>query len=91
MQLLEGTEKAVCQTYGRILRDPRPRDPTILLEGETDGRDYPDWSMGFQDLGDEKIRATPGFSSFLDVKLSVFDFASDPSRAHQLLRIFPRS
>jgi hypothetical protein len=90
MQILEGSQTAVCATYGRIARDPRHYDPAILLEGETAARDFADWSMGFHDLDDETARATPGFSSFLDVKFSVFDFASDPSRAHQLLRVFRR-
>jgi hypothetical protein len=90
MQLLEGPETAVCATYGRIARDPRHRDATLLLEGETAERDFADWSMGFQDLDEETARSTPGYSSFLDAKFSVFDFASDPSRAHQLLRIFRR-
>ena len=90
MQLLEGPETAVCAAYGRIARDSRHRDAAVLLEGETAERDFADWSMGFHDLYEETARATPGFSSFLDVKFSVFDFASDPSRAHQLLRIFRR-
>lgn len=91
MQLLEGPEAAVCDTYARIARDQRHRDVTVLLQHETDERDYADWSMGFQDLEDESIRETPGYSSFLDAEFSVFEFASDPSRAHQLLRIFRRT
>lgn len=91
MQLLEGPEKAVCETYARIQLDPRHRDVTVLRQGETPERDYDDWSMGFQNLEDESVRDTPGYSSFLDADFSVFDFASDPSRAHQLLRIFRRT
>lgn len=90
MQLLEGPEGAVCATYGRITKDVRHHDATILLEGPTDERDFPDWTMGFQPLNGDIAHVAPGFSPFLDVKFSVFDFASDPSRAHQLLRIFRR-
>jgi hypothetical protein len=90
MQLLEGPESAVCATYGRIARDVRHRDASILLEGETAERDFVDWTMGFQALDGEAARAIPGFSPFLDVQFSVFDFRSDPSRAHQLLRVFRR-
>ena len=90
MQLLEGPEAAVCATYARIARDSRHYDVTILHEGKIEERDFDDWLMGFQALDDETARATPGFSLFLDVKFSVFEFASDPSRAHQLLRIFRR-
>ena len=90
MQLLEGPESAVCATYARIARDARHHDATILLEGETAERDFDDWSMGFHALDGDAARAIPGFSPFLEVKFSVFDFRSDPSRAHQLLRIFRR-
>ena len=90
MQLLEGPETAVCATYARITRDARHHDATVLLEGETNERDFVDWTMGFHDLDDEVARSTPGFSPFLATKFSVFEFASDPSRAHQLLRIFRR-
>lgn len=90
MQLLEGSEAAVCATFGRIARDTRHRDPAVLLEGETPERDFADWSMGFHDLDDDVARSTPGFSPFLEAKFSVFEFASDPSRAHQLFRIFRR-
>jgi hypothetical protein len=90
MQLLEGPQRAVCDTYARIARDPRHRDVTVLLEKETNDRDFADWSMGFKEIDDGVARATPGFSPFLHTQFSVFDFASDPSRAHQLLRIFRR-
>ena len=90
MQLLEGPESTVCATYARIARDARHHDATILLEGETTERDFDDWSMGFHALDGEAARAIPGFSPFLEMKFSVFDFRSDPSRAHQLLRVFRR-
>lgn len=90
MQLLEGPEKEVCATYSRIVRDLRHRDVTILLEGPIAERDFSEWSMGFRAIDDTTARDTPGYSDFLEVKFSVFEFASDPSRAHQLLRVFRR-
>ena len=90
MQLLEGPETAVCAAYARIARDMRHEEPTILLEGPLEERDFADWSMGFQVLDGEAARSIPGYSPFLDLRFSVFDFASDPSRAHQLLRVFRR-
>ncbi len=90
MQLLEGPKEAVCATFARIASDPRHDDTTILFEGAIKERDFEDWSMGFQTLEGESARAIPGFSPFLDAEFSVFEFASDPSRAHQLFRIFRR-
>lgn len=90
MQLLEGPEPAVCATYQRISCDSRHRETTILLESRTAERDFEEWSMGFRALDPATARTIPGFSPFLETKFSVFEFASDPSRAHQLLRIFRR-
>ena len=44
--------------------------------------------MAFQELDDEAVRDTPGFSPFLGSELSAREFTDDPSRARQLLRIF---
>lgn len=90
MQLLEGPERAVCATYARIAKDRRHREITVLLEGRRPERDFEEWSMGFHALDAESAQTTPGFSQFLTSDLSVFEFASDPSKAHQLLRIFRR-
>ena len=90
MQLLEGPGAVVRATYDRIAGDPRHHEITMLVEGELEERDFPDWSMGFQTLDNENVRALPGYSDFLDLKFSVFQFADDPSRAHQLLRVFRR-
>lgn len=91
LQLLEGDEASVCATFQRIQRDSRHHDITVLLENETDMRDFDDWSMAFENLDEETARATPGYSQFMNVDLSVFEFASDPSRANQLLRIFRKT
>ena len=81
----------MCETYSRIARDSRHRDVTVLLQREIDARDFDDWSMGFQNVDEPLAHEIPGYSSFLDADFSVFEFGSDPSRAHQLLRIFRRT
>ncbi len=90
MQVLEGEKEKVLATYRRISEDPRHRDVVVLLRGELPERDFPDWSMGFKSIDNETAKTISGFTPFLDMTFSVFDFASDPSRAHKLLRIFRR-
>lgn len=90
MQVLEGDKPDVRATFDRITRDPRHGDVTTLLEQEIAERDFPEWTMGFQSLDGDLSNVPEGYTAFLDVKFSVFDFGSDPSRAHQLLRIFRR-
>ncbi|MGI8436961.1 MAG: hypothetical protein ACR2NX_08670 [Chthoniobacterales bacterium] len=47
--------------------------------------------MAFQNLDEETARDTHGYSQFMNVTLSLFEFSSDPSRASQLLRIFRKT
>jgi hypothetical protein len=54
VQLLEGDEQAVRETYGRILADNRHRDIAMVFEQTVEERDCPDWSMGFQALEDSE-------------------------------------
>ena len=90
LQVLEGEEAAVRATYARIERDPRHRDVVLLITDAEQEREFADWSMAFHELDDETARETPGFSQFLGTELSAREFKDDPSRAHQLLRIFRR-
>ena len=50
MQVLEGDEAAVRETFERISRDNRHCDVAVLFEDAARDRHYPDWSMGFQSL-----------------------------------------
>jgi Sensors of blue-light using FAD len=49
LQLLEGDERAVRDTYGRICADTRHRDPRLLLDRESP-RGFAGWSMGFEQV-----------------------------------------
>ena len=90
MQVLEGDEEAVRTVYARIEQDPRHRGSMVLLRGETPGRQFPDWSMGFRDLSSPEAReaAAGGFNDLLNTPLTGAEFASDPTRAQRLLLSF---
>ena len=45
MQLLEGPRAAVTATFGRILRDDRHVEVSLLWCGDAAERLFPDWSM----------------------------------------------
>lgn len=45
VQVLEGPMQAVLQTYGRITRDPRHDELTIIEATPTRDLHFPDWSM----------------------------------------------
>ena len=48
LQVLEGDEAAVRETYGRIAQDERHRDLNVLFEEQVDSAQFGQWSMGFQ-------------------------------------------
>ena len=88
LQVLEGEREKVHDLYQRIRRDPRHSKLTGLFEGSLTERDFPDWSMGFHDLGSPQTIRIPGSNHFLHTSLTTADLASDPSRAKKLLLLF---
>jgi len=91
MQVLEGEEPDVRLLYTKIGKDPRHRGILVLIEENLDGREFPDWSMGFRDLSAGTQKALPGYSPFLSAPLTAGEFSTDVSRARQLLLTFKNS
>jgi len=60
----------------------------VLLQGETNERNFGDWSIGFRDLGEQNALKTSGFNDFLNTPLTGAEFAKDPSRSMKLLLLF---
>ncbi len=81
MQVLEGDEGAVRGLYGKIAADPRHGGEITLQQGFAEGRQFPDWSMGFRDLDSPEARSAPGYSEFLNVPPTGREFSGNPSRA----------
>ena len=91
MQVLEGDEPAVRDTYDRIARDQRHRGLMVLLEEEVTERDFDEWTMAFRDLEAADASAAPGYSEFLNTPLNGPEFTEDPTAARRLLNSFKRS
>ena len=88
MQLLEGDEAAVRATHTRIGKDPRHKHCLTLLSGPVAERTFPDWTMGFRDLGSAEVQALPGFSEFLNPSAGRQVLPTEPNRALRLLKVF---
>jgi hypothetical protein len=88
LQLLEGEKEAVTALFAKISDDDRHFNVTKLLEGPCEARQFPGWSMGFQNLRSIAAGDVPGFSEFLDVPLTAESFADNPSRGQQILLLF---
>ena len=87
MQVLEGDEKVVRAVHSIIAADPCHRGLMTLLQGFTPGRQFPNWSMGFRDLGAD-LDNPEGYSEFLNVPLTGMEFKADPTKAQKLLLTF---
>lgn len=88
MQVLEGPEASVDRLFSTIERDPRHARVLTLLRQPAERRDFPDWSMAFNDLGDASVHALPGYSEFLNVNFTDPAFIADPSRAKRVVDLF---
>jgi hypothetical protein len=61
IQLLEGAEEKVVETYERIVQDDRHSNIRKLLEGYSDKRIFKDWSMGFKMIDEIEFHQMAGF------------------------------
>jgi hypothetical protein len=61
LQVLEGPEDAVLETFARIQRDRRHIGVRVLVQREADERLFGDWSMGFDRLTADNPRTADVF------------------------------
>ena len=59
MQVLEGNEDAVRDTFHAIESDARHRGLFVLIEGEIASRQFASWSMGFRQLSKPDLESFP--------------------------------
>lgn len=88
MQTLEGDEPAVRALYDKIANDSRHSGSSILLIEHPTGRAFGEWAMAYRDLNDAAVRATPGFSTFLNQNPDETALFRDPTPAQRLLQFF---
>ncbi len=61
MQALEGDEAIVRDLYAKISEDPLHYNVTTIVTITVPERQFPDWSMGFKNLGDEDGASIQGY------------------------------
>lgn len=65
IQNLEGPDDVVETTFTAIERDPRHRGVMVMLREQVERRGFPDWSMGFRELGSADLRDVDGYTDFM--------------------------
>jgi beta-xylosidase len=88
MQALEGEEAAVQALQARIELDRRHHGMVTICSGQTETRQFEQWSMAFVDLGTQAGELPAGYSRFLDTPLTDPLFAQAPGRCRELLNLF---
>jgi hypothetical protein len=91
MQALEGEQEVLTRLVRIIQHDSRHQGLLVLLRGMSDQRLFPDWSMGFRDLADERTAKTPGYSDFMNTPLTDAEFSRDPNRCMKLMLLFKKN
>ncbi len=87
-QVLEGKRADVQGLFDMIVRDPRHNNVLVLVQRETDHRNFGNWSMGFI-RSRQAMQKLPGFVDFFNGRTFI-DLAGDSQRIHQILDGFRR-
>jgi hypothetical protein len=88
IQALEGPETEVQGLYAKIQTDPRHENVTALLQGSMQGRLFPHWAMGFQNICKMTRKQLLSISSFFDSPLDIEQLREDPNRIYAALIAF---
>jgi len=61
IQVLEGDKEIVQNLYAIISNDTRHAGAISMLEGESEQRNFPDWSMGFKSISNQDWAPFTGY------------------------------
>ena len=90
MQAIEGQEEDVTELYEVIKRDLRHKNVDTLRSEYRPSRDFPNWSMGFQNLDTDNCAHQDGFTKFLENNFNLDYFDETVTEAHAFLLTFKR-
>jgi len=82
MQALEGEKEAIEKLMARIDQDDRHDNITILSQKPIPNRHFKNWSMGFENISDDRSKGQVELSSFLSSSSKQND------TAHNFLKSF---
>ena len=88
IQSLEGEETAIRALYAAIRKDERHFQVVTLQAASIPKRQFPDWSMGFENLKGTNANDLPGYNPHPEFPLSSDAVSAKTSVAMQLLAIF---
>lgn len=66
MQVLEGEEAAVDETYARLQKDPRHTGVMLIDRSPIEARSFGQWGMGFKRLAVTHVAAHAAYLPFIN-------------------------
>jgi len=87
IQILEGEEAIVNESFNIIKQDSRHQKVKIIYKKPIEERSFPNWTMGFNKISDENVEGVEGFSDFWQRPISDF-FSESPSEVEKMLEKF---
>lgn len=92
LQLVEGDAQSVTVAYSKILADDRHTNLRLLADVEVAAPLFPDWTMGFEHLADEKLALeVEAFTPAMDYPLVNPDLITNAGVAQTLLQLYARN
>jgi len=92
LQVLEGDEDALAETYQRIRADRRHTNLRLLLDADVSQRLFPDWSMGFDHMDDDELaEELPGYTPATLYPLMNPDLVTNGKVAETLLTLYAKN
>lgn len=88
IQVLEGEKTKVIEMYERIVGDKRHHSKIIIEQGESDSRQFPDWSMGFKNVDAQRLTEIPGFANIGQPEFDADFFKNSLRSARETLADF---
>lgn len=85
IQLLEGEEASLQETYKAIVSDTRHKNIIKMVESTGENRIFPEWSMGFKSASAAELQE---FRGYIDPKGDDFLQTSNPAPVLHLLKTF---
>lgn len=86
MQYLEGDKEKVLALLEHIQRDPRHSDVQVITQGSEYHRVFPEWSMGFREIGRELGHIV--FPRQCKHRFSLMELAQDPRTSYIYITSF---
>jgi hypothetical protein len=88
MQVLEGGEAQVHETFARICADPRHHHIITLTDAEVPMRHFENWSMGYKFIDASTVAMFPHFAPLFNFRTQADQIKGLPGLAMDMLKMF---